>query len=810
LLAAIDEIDAGFAVFDDQLRLLFCNTRYILIRGYPPELCRPGATLAELFRFNALRADYGAGDTGQQVAERIAQIARGLPIEVDQVLGDGRILEARYRPLTDGGLATTYRDVTELRRTAAALHEEGERHELVSEAVSEGIYDWNIASNTLEVSDRLNQIFNFARNELTASDWGARVHPDDMPPYSAAMRQHFSGKTPVLSVAYRIRDKTGAYRWVEDHAKAIRNEAGRAVRLVGAIADITSRKEAEQALQASEERYALAMSAINEGIYDFDLERNQVFYSPSVHRAMGFTAAEMSTPEDWIDRIHPEDLPLYRKSLAAHLRGEAPRFVCEFRYLHSDGTLHWARQHGTAVRDPRGRAVRLVGSTGDISAEKTLAAELDKARTRLSESLESISQGFALFDVEDRLVMCNSTYRRFFAETADPEVAAMLVPGMMFEDYVRKAYEKGMYPDAGPDLEAYMQARLARRRAGSAFELRLKNGTWLYVTERRTHEGGLVAIYTDISDVKRREAELQAARNHAEAAVVELRRAQDRLVHSEKLASLGQLTAGIAHEIKNPLNFVNNFADLSVDLVDELRAALDPGKAPLDDATRADVDELTEMLSANLTKISQHGRRADGIVKNMLLHSRESGSGLQKIDLNASVEESLALAYHGARAEKPGFNMTLEKDLDEAVGEIELYPQEFTRVLLNLISNGFYAAHQRKLNSAGAVFEPTLRVATRSLGEQVEIRIRDNGTGIPEAVKAKMFNPFFTTKPAGEGTGLGLSLSFDIVVKQHGGRIDVDTRPDEFTEFVVTLPRRPTDGPETEEHAQRSNRGQGV
>jgi signal transduction histidine kinase len=280
-------------------------------------------------------------------------------------------------------------------------------------------------------------------------------------------------------------------------------------------------------------------------------------------------------------------------------------------------------------------------------------------------------------------------------------------------------------------------------------------------------------------------------------------------VQSEKLASLGQLTAGIAHEIKNPLNFVNNFADLSVDLVDELRAALDPGKAPLDEATRVDVDEVTEMLSANLTKISRHGRRADSIVKNMLLHSRESGSGLQKIDLNASVEESLALAFHGARAEKPGFNMTLEKDLDEAVGEIELYPQEFTRVLLNLISNGFYAAHQRKLNSAGAVFEPTLRVATRSLGEQVEIR---SGTTAPafRGGKAKMFNPFFTTKPAGEGTGLGLSLSFDIVVKQHGGRIDVDTRPDEFTEFVVTLPRRPTDGPENEEPVQKSNRREGA
>ena len=269
-----------------------------------------------------------------------------------------------------------------------------------------------------------------------------------------------------------------------------------------------------------------------------------------------------------------------------------------------------------------------------------------------------------------------------------------------------------------------------------------------------------------------------------------LKAAQDNLIQAEKLASLGQLTAGIAHEIKNPLNFVNNFADLSAELVGELRGALDPAKTELGAEARADVDELTEMLAANLAKVSQHGRRADSIVKNMLLHSREGGGERRRVDLNASVEESLNLAYHGARAEKPGFNMTLEKDLDPALGEVELYPQEFVRVLLNLISNGFYAAHQRKIDSADAAFEPTLRVTTRARGDHAEIRIRDNGTGIPDSVKEKIFNPFFTTKPAGEGTGLGLSLSFDIVVKQHGGTLDVETEPGTFTEFVVTVPRQ--------------------
>ncbi len=268
----------------------------------------------------------------------------------------------------------------------------------------------------------------------------------------------------------------------------------------------------------------------------------------------------------------------------------------------------------------------------------------------------------------------------------------------------------------------------------------------------------------------------------------ELRTAQDRLVQTEKLASLGQLTAGIAHEIKNPLNFVNNFSTLSVELIDELQEEL--AKVKIDDAARAGITELSNTLKGNLDKIAQHGKRADSIVKNMLLHSREGSGEHRPVDVNALVEESLNLAYHGARAEKQGFNIALERSFDPAAGDVDLYPQEVTRVLLNLISNGFYAATKRKTQAGGESFEPMLAAATKNLGDRVEIRIRDNGTGIPPEVKEKMFNPFFTTKPAGEGTGLGLSISHDIIVKQHSGTIAVDTEPGKFTEFTIVLPRK--------------------
>ena len=281
--------------------------------------------------------------------------------------------------------------------------------------------------------------------------------------------------------------------------------------------------------------------------------------------------------------------------------------------------------------------------------------------------------------------------------------------------------------------------------------------------------------------------ELRSRTHELAASLDNLRTAQDRLVQTQKLASLGQLTAGIAHEIKNPLNFVNNFSVVSSELIDELRDTLK--SLPLDDKARAALNELTGTLRGNLDKVVQHGKRADAIVKNMLLHSREGSGEHRPVDINAIVEESLNLAYHGARAEKQGFNIALERSFDPAAGEADVFPQEITRVLLNLISNGFYAATKRKAEANGGDYEPTLAATTKSLGDRVEIRIRDNGTGIPPEVKEKLFNPFFTTKPAGEGTGLGLSISHDIIVKQHGGSIEVDTQPGEFTEFRIVLPR---------------------
>ena len=302
---------------------------------------------------------------------------------------------------------------------------------------------------------------------------------------------------------------------------------------------------------------------------------------------------------------------------------------------------------------------------------------------------------------------------------------------------------------------------------------------------------GLVTTFADqaaiaIENVRLFES-VEARTRELAASLENLRTTQDRLVQTQKLASLGQLTAGIAHEMKNPLNFVNNFSGLSAELVGELQEALTD--VSLNEKRRGEITELMNTLRDNLEKVVQHGKRADAIVKNMLLHSRESSGEHRPVDINALVEESLNLAWHGARAEKQAFEITLKQSFDPSAGEADVFPQDITRALLNLISNGFYAATKRGAETNGAGYEPTLAASTKNLGDRVEIRIRDNGTGIPPDVKEKMFNPFFTTKPTGEGTGLGLSISHDIIVKQHAGSIEVDTQLGEFTEIRIILPR---------------------
>jgi two-component system NtrC family sensor kinase len=289
-----------------------------------------------------------------------------------------------------------------------------------------------------------------------------------------------------------------------------------------------------------------------------------------------------------------------------------------------------------------------------------------------------------------------------------------------------------------------------------------------------------IMLQESIEDLQKKSLVIEDANKALTQTLEELKTTQVQLIQSEKMASLGELTAGIAHEIQNPLNFVNNFSEVSNELIEEMCEQLEKGNAE-------EAKAIANEIKMSLEKINLHGKRADGIVKSMLQHSRTSTGKKEPTDINVLADEYLRLAYHGLRAKDKSFNAAIKTDYDDNIGLIKIISQDIGRVILNLITNAFYAVmEKKKLLPAG--YEPTVTVRTKKIDNKVIIEVKDNGTGIPQKAIDKIFQPFFTTKPTGQGTGLGLSLSYDIVTKGHGGEIKVETKEGESTAFSIILP----------------------
>jgi len=380
----------------------------------------------------------------------------------------------------------------------------------------------------------------------------------------------------------------------------------------------------------------------------------------------------------------------------------------------------------------------------------------------------------------------------FFFATAQPykklHFDAILVD--THNDIPSTAIEKGLSFDM--DLGNKTNSDLRRMKAKELSIAKLESQNKISALSRNFSIGIAALLFLIVAGVYYRFRSKKKANLVLEKTLADLRSTQTQLIQSEKMASLGELTAGIAHEIQNPLNFVNNFSEVNGELISELVEEVEKGNT-------AEVKAIAKDIKENEEKINHHGKRADAIVKGMLQHSRSSSGVKESTDINALCDEYLRLSYHGLRAKDKSFNATIKTDFDNSIGNINIIPQDIGRVVLNLLTNAFYAVEEKKksphpLKGGNEPYEPTVTITTRKLGSplgdggKVEIKVTDNGGGIPQKVLDKIFQPFFTTKPTGQGTGLGLSLSYDIITKGHGGELKVETKKGEGTEFIISLP----------------------
>jgi signal transduction histidine kinase len=801
LLDSLESLSDGFLLVDAENRVQLWNSRYLEIFGNAA-----GAGISDMVTkgrpfFDMIREGYErgmfpsyAGGVEEWIARR-REAWKDPAAELEVQLSDGCWILINEHRTSDGGRVAIYTDITELKRRQEESDAARARFEEAIEAVSSGFVLFDSDDRIVVCNSKYREYFPDLVDMVTPGTpfrdlIEAAVERGLLP---------LAGDDPEGFLAGILEQRVGDGRFREQHMRdglwlQISDHATKDGGIVSIYTDVTDLKTREQELRTQSAILEATLENMEQGISMVDSDLRVVMFNQKFLDYMQFPGAEFQRgfPIEKAFRFNAER--------GEYGDGEVNQQVQERMDLARKCLPHRferTRQDGVVLEivgnpaDGGGFVTTYTDITERKKAEQVLReseAQLSAALQEFNAILDTIEYGVIFMGPDLRARITNRAFGKIWG------IPQEFIDGSpTMQELIEYNRDTGIYDVTPENWDQWIEGRVEAVREGDVapMELHRADGMVLQYQGISLPDGGRMLTYFDITELKKREVDHITAKHAAEQALLDLQQAQDRLVQAEKMASLGQLTAGIAHEIKNPLNFINNFAKLSVELLDELNDILEDPIATLPKDDRDDAEDLTDTVKQNLDKISEHGKRADSIVKNMLLHSREGPSERQRVDLNALAEEALNLAYHGARAENPNFNIAMTKMFSPEVSEVECYPQDLMRVFLNLISNGMYAANEREASAGQKAvrIEPAITVMTRDLGDKVAIEIRDNGAGIPADIQEKIFTPFFTTKPAGEGTGLGLSLSYDIVVKQHGGTMSVESEPDEFTVFVVTVPR---------------------
>lgn len=524
----LDTVEQGVVTVDADFRLTFCNARWRTMMGLPEAMTRPGTLWEDILRFRATQIEAEASGLNDDEREALVRTLMDKTLRSHERrhhyelrLETGQVLQVEGSPLPDGGFVRTFSDITALRRKEEELERARERYALALRSSNEGIYDWDIASGTLFFSDRVREMFNLPFGVVRPEDWSSRIVPDDVPVYRRAHIDHLRGHTDRFSCEYRMRTGAGAVVWVRQHGLALRDAAGRAIRLTGSVADVTDSKQVTERLRQSEERYAQAVIALNEGVYDWDVPAASVIASPRLSELFDIGAEDggVYNAAEWLERIHPDDRARFRTAVRELLRGVRPRLSLEYRFREQHNgsaaaglqSYRWVLQRGTAVRDPHsGRVRRIIGSAGDITERKTAEAALlrsqeDLARERelLKAVVENMDQGLFMADPAQRLVAHNARFRDMF------DLPESLFAGRpTLSRLLRYMFERG---DLGTDFDKVQERYLgeAACRSHGLNEIRRRDGRIFESRNVPLADGSFVRTFTDVTDQRRAEEQVR-------------------------------------------------------------------------------------------------------------------------------------------------------------------------------------------------------------------------------------------------------------------------------------------------------------
>jgi PAS domain S-box-containing protein len=829
LRMVLDYMPGGVALVDPELSYIVFNEKYAELFEFPDGIVARGRSAVDEFRFQAERGDFGNGEKEELIQQVIDKYRSREDISYERHLPDGATLEIRIAPTPDDGTVVVVNDITERKRAEEALAASEAQFRDTLESSPIGTTIVRADGSFSFVNSRMAEMVGLSKKQFLASR--ARDFYVD-PTARDAINDRLLHAGRLRDVEACMKKPDGTPFWVLLSFEPAHYQGEQSY--FGWVYDITERKRAQEESTKQSRIIRNTLETIDHGILMVDANMTIVTYNQLFAEMFGVPRSLLDEQgnfhdliRQWLERAGMDDR-VKEKAIENTNRRDFFKFeqtlpdgrIIEVRHLPRDDG--WfvrtfddisERKQVEEQRERQSLQAHLLHSAAEMAAETDSIEEaLQHALDMICEMTHwSVGHVYRPSDTNDEVLVSTiiwhfddadrfETFREITEQTSFSVGEGL--PGRILQSgapvWITNVQSDSNFPrnKIGRDLGV---------KGAFGFPVNIGGKTVavleFFAREEMAPDENFLEIMRNVGEQlgrvferKQAEVELRRAKEKAERALADLTRAQQDLVQSEKMASLGQLTAGIAHEIKNPLNFVNNFAETSVELLEELGEILNPVAETLDEKTRDDINDLLKTLESDLQTIATHGHRADGIMRSMLMHAREHTGELEASDLNALVEQSLKLAYHGERSHHAQFNVTMETMLGDDVGMVHVMPQELTRVLVNVFGNCFYAVRNRAGESDAKDYEPTVRVTTKSLGGDVEVCIWDNGTGMPAEVVEKLFTPFFTTKPAGQGTGLGLSLSYDIVVQGHGGSVDVTSENGEFTEFVLRLPRTPKHG----------------